>query len=172
MLRPAEEEDRDGTGGESRDVRPEGDAADVLPHTYRPDAAQKLQEKPEAKEENRRNFDQFPEDKEGAARVVAVEMICRTCGTEIAEKALICYRCGEATTAPRLPPLAPRSRRLVPAARGIVLLVVAGLYGLYTIHIVSMFSMGQAAREAASSLLVWAIVGLALVGLTWRFWRR
>ncbi len=103
-------------------------------------------------------------------------MICRTCGTEIAEKALICYRCGEATTAPRLQPLAPRSRRrFVPAAGGIVLLVVAGLYGLYTIHIVSMFSMssiGQAAREGASSLLVWALTGLALVGLTWRFWRR
>ena len=101
-------------------------------------------------------------------------MICRTCGTEIAEKALICYRCGEATTAPRLQPLAPR-RRLVPAAGGIVLLLVAGLYGLYTINIVSMFSMfsmGQAAREGASSLLVWALVGLALVGLTWRFWRR
>ena len=103
-------------------------------------------------------------------------MICRTCGTEIAEKALICYRCGEATTAPRLKPVAPRSRRrLVPAAGGIVLLLVAGLYGLYTIHIVSMFSMfsmGQAAREGASALLVWALVGLALVGLTWRFWRR
>ena len=97
-------------------------------------------------------------------------MICRTCGTEIAEKALICYRCGEATTAPRLQPVAPR--RLVPAAGGIVLLLVAGLYGLYTIHIVSMFSRGQAAREGASSLLVWALVGLALVGLTWRFWKR
>ena len=100
-------------------------------------------------------------------------MICRTCGTEIAEKALICYRCGEATTAPRLKPVAPRSRRrLVPAPGGIVLLLVAGLYGLYTIHIISMFSMGQAAREGASALLVWALVGLALVGLTWRFWRR
>ena len=96
-------------------------------------------------------------------------MICRTCGTEIAEKALICYRCGEATTAPRLQPRAPRSRRLVPAAGGIVLLLMAGLYGLYTIHIVSMFSRG---REGASSLLVWALVGLALVGLTRRFWRR
>ena len=98
-------------------------------------------------------------------------MICRTCGTEIAEKALICYRCGEATTAPRLQPLAPR-RRLVSAAGGIVLLLVAGLYGLYTIHIVSMFCRGQAAREGASSLLVLALVGLALVGLTWRFWKR
>ena len=105
-------------------------------------------------------------------------MICRTCGTEIAEKALICYRCGRRRPRRVCRPLAPRSRRPVPAAGGIVLLLVAGLYGLYTIHIVSMFSMfsmfsmGQAAREGASSLLVWALVGLALVGLTWRFWRR
>ena len=41
-LRSPEEEDRDGTGGESRDVCPEGDAADVLSRTHRPDAAQKL----------------------------------------------------------------------------------------------------------------------------------
>ena len=31
-------------------------------------------------------------------------MICKHCGTEIAEKALICYRCGHATAAPRITP--------------------------------------------------------------------
>lgn len=31
-------------------------------------------------------------------------MICRHCGTEIADKALICYRCGHATTEPRVKP--------------------------------------------------------------------
>lgn len=31
-------------------------------------------------------------------------MQCRNCGTEIADKALICYRCGEATTEPRVKP--------------------------------------------------------------------
>ena len=31
-------------------------------------------------------------------------MICSNCGTEIADKALICYRCGQATTAPRVKP--------------------------------------------------------------------
>jgi hypothetical protein len=31
-------------------------------------------------------------------------MICKHCGTEIADKALICYRCGNATTAPRITP--------------------------------------------------------------------
>ena len=36
-------------------------------------------------------------------------MNCRSCGTEIANNALICYRCGTATAEPRIPP---------PAARG------------------------------------------------------
>jgi hypothetical protein len=31
-------------------------------------------------------------------------MTCRHCGTEIAAKALICYRCGKATTDPRVKP--------------------------------------------------------------------
>lgn len=31
-------------------------------------------------------------------------MKCRQCGTEIADKALICYRCGRATTEPRVRP--------------------------------------------------------------------
>ena len=45
-------------------------------------------------------------------------MICTHCSTEIAEKALICYRCGHATTEPRVKPPAdgplfdrPRRRR-------------------------------------------------------------
>lgn len=31
-------------------------------------------------------------------------MICRHCGTEIADRALICYKCGNATTEPRIKP--------------------------------------------------------------------
>jgi hypothetical protein len=31
-------------------------------------------------------------------------VICKYCGTEIADKALICYRCGNATTEPRIKP--------------------------------------------------------------------
>ena len=36
-------------------------------------------------------------------------MNCRHCGTEIAEKALICYRCGKATADPRITPPAETS---------------------------------------------------------------
>ena len=31
-------------------------------------------------------------------------MICKYCQTEITDKALICYRCGHATTEPRITP--------------------------------------------------------------------
>jgi uncharacterized membrane protein YvbJ len=31
-------------------------------------------------------------------------MTCLSCGTQIADKALICFRCGQATTAPRVAP--------------------------------------------------------------------
>ena len=36
-------------------------------------------------------------------------MICKHCGTEIAAKALICYKCGNATTEPRIAPPAEGS---------------------------------------------------------------
>jgi len=35
-------------------------------------------------------------------------MNCRSCGIEIADNALICYRCGTATAEPRIPPPAAR----------------------------------------------------------------
>jgi hypothetical protein len=53
-------------------------------------------------------------------------MQCRSCGTEIADKAIVCYRCGAGTTDPvRKPvPIKPGGRRpsLLPA---IVILIAA-----------------------------------------------
>jgi zinc ribbon protein len=37
-------------------------------------------------------------------------MKCRSCGTEIADNALICYRCGTATEEPKIKPPAARPR--------------------------------------------------------------
>ena len=37
-------------------------------------------------------------------------MQCRNCGTEIADKALICYRCGTATTEAKYKPHPPARR--------------------------------------------------------------
>jgi uncharacterized membrane protein YvbJ len=38
-------------------------------------------------------------------------MLCRNCGTEIADKALICYRCGVSTTEAKFKPHVPARRR-------------------------------------------------------------
>lgn len=57
-------------------------------------------------------------------------MLCKHCGTEIADKALICYRCGNATTEPRVKPpeegsLFERPRRSrVPLVAIVVLIVL------------------------------------------------
>jgi hypothetical protein len=89
-------------------------------------------------------------------------MICRQCGTEIADKALICFRCGAATAEPRVRPPAPRRRRgsLVPSAIALVLLVIAALY------------MGQAAAEGTPRLLAWIVMALAAIAVVWRVVRR
>jgi hypothetical protein len=60
-------------------------------------------------------------------------MQCRKCGAEIADKALICYRCGTATTEAKYQPVTTRgrrssSRRLVIA---VVILAILALLGLY-----------------------------------------
>jgi hypothetical protein len=39
-------------------------------------------------------------------------MQCRNCGIEIADKALICYRCGTATTEAKFKPVPLKPRRL------------------------------------------------------------
>jgi uncharacterized membrane protein YvbJ len=64
-------------------------------------------------------------------------MTCKHCGTEIADKALICYRCGNATTEPRIKPPAdgplfnrPRRSRL-PLAAVVIAIVIMLLALLY-----------------------------------------
>ncbi len=56
-------------------------------------------------------------------------MICRHCGTEIADKALICYRCGAATTDPQFKPHVPK-RGLPWLALLIVLALLALIVGV------------------------------------------
>ena len=51
-------------------------------------------------------------------------MQCRNCGTEIADKALICYRCGTATTEAKYKPHTP-PRRGSPSTIVIIALVAA-----------------------------------------------
>ena len=64
-------------------------------------------------------------------------MHCANCGTEIADKALICYRCGQATSSPRVKPPESgsifdpprRSRRPLAIAAGVAAAAVLGLLG-------------------------------------------
>jgi uncharacterized membrane protein YvbJ len=66
-------------------------------------------------------------------------MVCKHCGTEIADKAIICYRCGAGTTDPVRQParIAHRRSPLLSLIATAVLLLLA----LY---------MGQASRTAAN----------------------
>ncbi len=51
-------------------------------------------------------------------------MICKSCGTEIADKALVCYRCGRPTSEPRVKPGVPAARRSRTRVVGWVVAVV------------------------------------------------
>jgi hypothetical protein len=64
-------------------------------------------------------------------------MKCRNCQTEIADKALICYRCGRSTTEPRVTPPSSGSlfetprRSKVPIVVAVVILVLVALAAWY-----------------------------------------
>ena len=87
-------------------------------------------------------------------------MQCRQCGTEIADKALICFRCGAATSEPRIqPPSAakPARRSSLPAVVAFIALVLAGLF------------MGQAGQGEVSRYVGYVLALLAVVVLVWRY---
>jgi hypothetical protein len=83
-------------------------------------------------------------------------MKCRNCGTEIADKALICYRCGTATTEPRIRP-SGRPRRSTPLA--VLALLVLALAALF---------MGQTVHGEAPRLVSYTIAVLAAIIVVWR----
>jgi hypothetical protein len=62
-------------------------------------------------------------------------VICKYCQTEIADKALICYRCGRSTSEPRVTPpiqgsiFERRRRSLVPVIVAVVILLVLAVLG-------------------------------------------
>ena len=70
-------------------------------------------------------------------------MKCKYCGTEIADKALICYRCGNATTEPRITPpvdgsLFDRPRRSrVPIVVIVIALIVLALIAAWAFGLVA-----------------------------------
>jgi hypothetical protein len=91
-------------------------------------------------------------------------MLCKNCGTEIADKALICYRCGTATTEARFKPV-PIKRRsqtlsLVMLLLALVLVILLALY------------FAAASRGAAPEWMTWVIAATGFVLLVVRILAR
>jgi uncharacterized membrane protein YvbJ len=92
-------------------------------------------------------------------------MLCRQCGTEIADKAIVCYRCGASTTDPVRQPV--RIRKRTSPWLSLVIILVLVLLALY---------LGQASRTAADPDRLQTIAGVcagaALMVLILRLMRR
>ena len=64
-------------------------------------------------------------------------MTCKFCQTEIAEKALICYRCGRSTTEPRITPpsggslFEHRRRSRLPLIAVVVIVILVALFAAW-----------------------------------------
>jgi hypothetical protein len=86
-------------------------------------------------------------------------MQCRNCGAEIADKALICYRCGTATTEAKYKPAVPRRSRspasLIVSVLAVALLVLLAVY-------MGRLPSGDTPRavSAAAAVLAILVVGI------------
>ena len=82
---------------------------------------------------------------------------CTNCGTEIADKALICYRCGQATFQPKRAPAAPpgKGRQLILVVTLVILILAA-------------FFMGQVQTGTVPDWVRYTVMVLAIVVLAYR----
>ena len=80
-------------------------------------------------------------------------MKCRQCGSEIADKALVCYRCGTATTEAKYKAPIRKHKSPVNLIVTVLALIVLALFALY---------MQQAATGGAPTWLRWLIVVAAV----------
>lgn len=84
-------------------------------------------------------------------------MQCRQCGTEIADKAIICYRCGAATTDP--------VRRPVPVKRRSPLLSFVALTVLVLVALYQGYAWRTAANPEPWQMYVGIVAALAVIVL-------
>ena len=91
-------------------------------------------------------------------------MNCRQCGTEIAVKALVCYKCGAATTDPvhQPPPLAPRRPRASFVLTFVALLLLAA---------VAVF-LARSSPAGAPPAVTYVVAGVAIVIVALRAYAR
>ena len=93
-------------------------------------------------------------------------MRCRQCGTEIAEKALICYRCGTATTEPQFKPHDTGRRK------------PGGLAGTIPYALVVLIVLALAAgtdrifSDTPARLSSWVVAAIVIALVAWRAIRR
>ena len=84
-------------------------------------------------------------------------MVCSNCGTEIADKAIVCFRCGQATVAATRRPAAPPSR----------LGGVLSLIGFLILAAAALF-LGRAGTFEVPPAVRWSIMAVAVALLLWR----
>jgi len=93
-------------------------------------------------------------------------MRCRNCGTEIADKALICYKCGAPTTDAKYQPaeIPARGRRgrsgLIASLLALVLLVLLALF------------LGRAPAGETPRYVTWVVVIVAVLVVGLRAYAR
>ena len=91
-------------------------------------------------------------------------MTCRKCGTDIADKALVCYKCGTATTERVFAP--PGEGR----ARSKATLVIS-LVALALMVLVAVF-MTRASPDGTPRSVTWVFAGVAVVIIILRAYAR
>ena len=101
-------------------------------------------------------------------------MICKYCQTEIADKALICYRCGRSTTEPRITPPATgslfehrRRSRWPPIAVVVIVVLLALLAWFLWPQASSAGHLRFTTPFAAASIIDEAGILPALVDMSW-----
>ena len=91
-------------------------------------------------------------------------MICQHCSTEISDRAIVCFRCGESTSAPPSGGPAPARRKAAQplwlAVTALLVLVAGGLF------------MAKAASGQVPAFVSYTVAALAAVVLAWRILRR
>ncbi len=90
-------------------------------------------------------------------------MICKNCGTEIADRALICYRCGQATFEAVRKPVSTRPG-IGPLLINVLLIVL--VLGAIAVAL-GVLDQGQTVRLAA-----WAVAVIGALLLAWRLFVR
>lgn len=89
-------------------------------------------------------------------------MKCRSCGTEIADKALICYRCGTSTTEPRFKPpaegsLFERPRRSRRPLIIVVIVIILALLLAWMTGVVPDLAASDYSRSLTPSEIAWSV---------------